>query len=648
VRAAASHTGALAGVDPVLDAAYRRAGVLRVETIEELFDMSEVLAKQPRPRGPRLAIVTNAGGPAAIAADSLVLAGGELGPLAPATVAALAQALPAGGAHGNPVDLLGDADAGRYAAAIEAVSRDPGCDGVLAILTPQAMTDATEVAARLKAAARLEGGKPLLACWMGGAAVEAGEAILNEAEIPTFKYPDRAARAFAHMWRYSANLQALYETPSLLDDGRGGLGSRAEAERLLRAIRRRKRTLLSTHESKQVLAAYGIPTVPTRLAATVEEAVARAAEIGYPVVLKLHSETVTHKDELGGVRLDLRDAAAVRQAWHAIKRSVTERAGAEHFLGVTVERMAPPGGFELLLGSSLDLQLGPVLVFGAGGRLVEIVGDQAFGLPPLNSTLALRLMETTRIFTALRGGRGVPPVDLVALGQTVVRFSQLVAAEPWMREIEINPLYASPDAVLALDARITLHDPAARAEQLPTPVIRPYPQQYATTATLRDGTPVTIRPIRPEDEPMMVKFHETLSDRSVYYRYFRVMSLDQRVSHARLARLCFVDYAREMALVTVHEDAAHHRAEIIGVGRLCRLPGTGVAEFAVVVSDGWQRRGLGTRLLTRLVDIGRKEGLARITGAILTDNVEMQRVCERVGFTISRDSGGESRAEIVL
>ncbi len=647
-QAAASHTGALTGTDAVLDAAYRRAGVLRVGTVEELFDMAEVLGKQPRPGGPRLALVTNAGGPAAIAADSLVLAGGQLALLAPATVAALEGLLPPQWSRGNPIDLLGDADAGRFAVAVESAGRDPGCDGVLAILTPQTTTDATAVAAKLKPLAKLEREKPLLACWMGGAAVEAGEAILNDAGIPTFKYPDRAARAFAHMWRYSANLQALYETPTLLDDAKGEAATHPEADEIMRAARRRRRVLLSTHESKRLLAAYGIPTVETLLAKTEDEAAACADAVGYPVVVKLHSETITHKSAVGGVRLNVRDASEVRQGWRAIKRSVTEGKGGEHFLGVTLERMIAPEGIELILGSSVDPQLGPVLVFGAGGRLVELVPDLVMGLPPLNSTLAVRLMEQTRIFGALRGGHGLPAADLPALEEVVVRFSQLVAAQRWIREIEINPLFVSADHVLALDARITLQDPGLREDQLPVPAIRPYPQQYATTATLRDGTAVAIRPIRPEDEPMMARFHETLSDRSVYYRYFRAVSLEQRASHARLARLCFVDYAREIALVTIHEDPAVGRAEILGVGRLCRQPGTKEAEFAVVVSDRWQRRGLGTRLLTRLVEIGRKEGLARITGAILSENVEMRHVGERVGFTVRRSPDGECRAEIQL
>jgi acetyltransferase len=573
-RAAASHTGAQTGADAVLDAAFRRVGVLRVDTIEEVFDMAEVLGKQPRPHGPRLAIVTNAGGPAAIAADSLVMAGGEMAALSVETLTALGQALPSNWSRGDPVDVLGDADAERFATAVLAAARDPGSDGVLAILTPQAMTDATGVAARMKAIAAQAGSKPLLASWMGGAAVEAGEAILNEAGIPTFKYPDRAARAFALMWRYSVKLQALYETPVLLGADGDAAAATREAGAIIRTARQRRRRTLEAGEVRRVLAAYDLPLAP--------------------------------------------------------------RSGAV-------------GGIALGLRSRIDAQLGPVIEFDGGGPLGDPERDTVIGLPPLNSNLALRLLEHTRVFRWLMrdtdDGSGAARHGLESL---VVRFSQLIAEQRSIKECDLVLVVDRDHPGQVREARIELHEPGPREETLPGPAIRPYPQQYATSATLRNGAAVLLRPIRPEDEPLMVRFHETLSDRSVYYRFFRAMSLEQRSSHARLARLCFVDYDRELALVAVATDAVTARAEIVGVSRLCREPGLRQAEFAVVVSDRWQGHGLGTKLLARLVEVGRKEGVERISGAILSDNVEMQHVCERVGFTVHRGVDGECTAEIVV
>jgi acetyltransferase len=647
-KAAASHTGALTGSDAVVDAAFRRAGVLRVATIEDMFDMAEILSKQPPPQGRRLGIVTNAGGPGALAVDQLVSIGGELAPLTPETLAALDAVLPAPWSHGNPVDILGDADDRRFAQAVSLVARDATTDGVLVILTPQTMTDPVAVARSITGLGPLPGGKPLLASWMGGAGVEAGEAVLNDAGVPTFKYPDRAAVAFDYLWRHGANVRALYETPVLAPDSVPPATAYPDASDIILAARRQRRTILTQWESKQVLAAHGFPVVPAFPADTEDAAVERARETGFPVAVKLHSETLTHKREVGGVCLSVRTAEGVRQAWRSIRRAVTEKAGADHFQGVTVERMIPPDGVELLLGSSVDAQFGPVVVFGAGGRLVEVLADRALGLPPLTSTLARQLIGATRISRAFGSGRGQFAVDTVALEQLVVRFSQFVAGQRWIKEVDINPLFASPGAIVALDARIILHDPDLPEAQLPVPAIRPYPAQYALSFALADGTAVSVRPIRPEDEPMMVEFHGTLSDQSVYYRYFSALSLRQRTNHARLARLCFVDYDREIALVAVLNDPKTLKPAIVGVGRLCREHGRPAAEFAVVVSDAWQRRGLGTRLLQRLVDVGRAERLTRISGIILAENGGMRRACERVGFRIRHGGGPDCTAEILL
>jgi acetyltransferase len=636
-KAAASHTGSLTGSDEVLQAAFQRVGVLRVDTISQLFDMAEVLAKQPRPRGPRLTIVTNAGGPGVLATDMLIGSGAQLAELTPETMLALNQILPATWSHNNPVDVIGDAGPELYAKAVDITAKDPNTDGLLVILTPQAMTDSTATAEELKPFAHIEG-KPIIASWMGVGQVEAGEAILNAANIPTFKYPDRAAKAFYYMWRYSENLRSLYETPSAPpQNGRGDI-DREQAEKIISEVRKAGRTILTEFESKKLLSAYGIPTVETHIALTENDAVKEAARLGFPVVLKLYSETITHKTDVGGVQLNLRTASAVRQAWKAIETSCTKKAGKEHFLGVTVQPMIKLDGYELIVGSSVDPQFGPVLLFGTGGQLVEVFKDRALALPPLNATLARRMMEKTKIFTALKGVRGRKASDIAALEQLLVRFSQLVVEQPWIAEIDINPLLVSSERIFALDGRVVLHDPKTPEDQLPRPAIRPYPVQYVTPWKLKNKAPVTIRPIRPEDEPQMVKFHETLSEESVYHRYFAALNLSQRITHERLQRICFNDYDREIALVAELKPAKNDEEKLIlGVGRLSKQHGANEAEFAVLISDQWQNQGLGFELLKRLVEIGRAEKLDRVTGQILADNHAMRQICKKLGFKIVMD-----------
>jgi len=646
-RAAASHTGALTGSDEVLRAALRRAGVLRVETISELFDMAEVLGKQRRPAGPRLTILTNAGGPGVLATDALIGAGGRLAELAPETLSALDDLLPPHWSRGNPIDVLGDAGPERFSKALEIAARDPGSDGLLAILAPQDMTDPTRTAQELLTYSSI--GKPILASWMGGASMEAGEQLLNDADIPTFHYPDEAARAFHSMWRYSHNLQLLYETPALDEESGECVPDRGRASAIIGAALKAGRTLLTEHESRALLAAHGIPVVESRLARSAEEAVEAALGIGHPVVLKLHSETLTHKTDVGGVRLDLADSAAVRSAYGAIEEAVTRAAGSGHFQGVSVQPMVRLRGLELILGSSVDPQFGPVILFGAGGVLVEVLRDQALALPPLTSTLARRMMEGTRIYTALKGVRNRPPVDMAALERLLVRFSRLIIEEPRIAECDMNPLLAAPERLLALDARVVLHGPDISDDRLPRAAIRPYPTRYVRPWKLRDGTAVTIRPIRPEDEPLMVRFHEPLSERTVEMRYFQPLDFSRRAAHDRLTRLCFIDYDRELALVAEGRDGATGRAEILGIGRLSRLRRRDEAEFALLVSDRWQGQGLGSELLRLLVEFGREEKLRRICAEMLPGNIEMQQVSKKLGFRLERSAGdGVVRAEIEI
>jgi acetyltransferase len=645
-KAAASHTGSLTGSDDVLDAAFRRSGVLRVNSIAEIFFMSDVLAKQPRPRGNRLCIVTNAGGPGVLATDALVNGGGELAELSAETMKAFDEILPAQWSHNNPVDILGDAEPERYAKSLEIAAKDPSIDGMLVVLTPQEMTNPTQIAEKLKPYAKGLG-KPVLASWMGGTEVSAGEEILKQAGIPSFEFPDAAVNAFNYMWKYAYNLKGLYETPALPQHP-DALVQRGKAEHIIQEVRKSGRTILTEYEAKQVLKCYDIPTVETRIATTEKEAVEVAGELGYPIVLKIYSLTITHKTDVGGVQLNLRDADAVKTAFQNIKKAVTEKAGAEHFQGVTVQPMAKLDGYELIIGSSMDSQFGPVILFGTGGQLVEVFKDSALALPPLNSTLALRMMEQTKILKALKGVRGRKPIDLAALEELLVRFSQLVVEQRWIKEIDINPLLASPDRLLALDARVVVFGPEMTEDKLPTSAIRPYPIHLVSDWTMKDGTSVVIRPIRPEDEPAMITFHQKLSERSVYLRFFQPLKLTQRTSHDRLTRACFIDYDREMALIAEGKNAAGE-PEILAVGRLSKLHGREEAELAAVAIDSAQHQGLGTELYCRLVQVARDEKLTKVVSNMLPENREMRAMCTRLGFQmLSSLEDNMIRAELEL
>ena len=631
-RAAASHTGALTGSDDVLEAAFRRCGILRVQNIADLFYMAEVLSKQPRPRGPRLTIVTNAGGPGVLATDSLMATGGELTVLSSESLHELDGFLSSHWSHNNPVDVLADADAEGFVKAVGIASKDAASDGLLAIIAPQGLADPTQVAERMKPLAHTSG-KPLLASWMGGDGVAEGTAILNAAGIPTFSYPDTAARAFTYMWRYTYNLRGLYDTPALVGGSDVAADARSKVSETVLRVRAHGGTMLNEFEAKKLLALYGIPVVETRMAENEEQAVACAAEIGYPVVLKLLSSTIAHKTDVDGVRLRLQTGEQVRSAYRAIQTAVVEKRGAEHFGGVTVQPMVQRDGYELILGSSVDAQFGPVILFGSGGVMVEVYRDRALALPPLNTTLAHRMMEQTKIYSALLGVRGRKPVNMTALEGLLVRFSQLVMEQPWIKEIDINPLLATSEQLIALDARVVVHDSAVQEEQLPRPTIRPYPSQYVREWSLKDGTPVTIRPIRPEDEPLMVQFHTTLSERSVYLRYFCSLSLSTRVEHERLVRICFGSYDRGFALVADRKNPDTGQHEVLGVGRFSAI-NRAEAEAAVLVSDRWHGLGLGTELLASAARVARAEKFKRLSGEILRDNLATQAIFKKVGFRL--------------
>ena len=565
-RAVEAYYGTCPGNDEVFDAALRRVGVLRVNTISNLFCMAAVLNKQPRPKGPRLAIVTNAGGPGALAADMVVAQGGEIAQLSRESLENLDQVLPAHWSRNNPVDILGDATPERFAQAIEIVSADPENDGVLVVLTSQATTDAKAVASAIEKFQKIPG-KPILASWMGNGEVASGEAILHTAGIPTFQYPDMAARAFCSMWRYTHSLAAIYETPAINAGTHSKPAGSLRAEGIIRAARKAKRISLSKTESEEILEAYGIAT-------------------GSPT----------------------------------------------------------PGskGGELVLSSAIDPQFGPVLRFGAKGSFGAESQDYALGLPPLTATLARRVMEQTRVFAALKGVANLPELDAV-----LVSFSSLVAQQRLIKEIAIHSLFVSSTQILAQGATIILHDLEISEKKLPRLAIRPYPQEYVSSWKPRKGPSFTIRPIRPEDERLMVPFHEGLSEDSVHNRYFGAIKLEARVTHERLTHICFNDYDREIALVVCGAEESG-KEEILGVARLMKVRGETKAEFALLLSDRLQGQGLGTHLLKLLADIGRQEGMTSIFGHILSDNYPMQKVAKKVGCSVGYDMKAEAMKAVLV
>lgn len=631
-HAAASHTGSLAGSDDVFEAALQRVGVLRVNTIAELFSMASVLSKQPRPKGPRLTLVTNAGGPAVLATDAVVLNGAELSPLQQETIESLNKILPSAWSHSNPVDILGDALPQRYGQAIEALIKDETTDGILTILSPQDVTDPTATAECLRSYAK--GRKPMLASWMGGSSVQKGKEILSQAGIPTFGYPDEAAWSFGMMWKYTSDLKALYEVPPLRDI-EVTQEARNEVKELICKIRDSGRTLLTEFESKRVLELYKIPCVETAIARSAEEAESIASKIGFPCVVKLHSHTITHKTEVGGVKLNLTSEIQVMEAFNSIKKSVYQLAGKDHFEGVTVQKMIPREGYELILGSTSDPQFGPVVLFGTGGQLVEVYKDRALALPPLNANLARHLMEKTKIYEALKGVRGRKQVDLAALESILIHFSQLIVENKWIKECDINPLLASTDQLIALDARIVLHDNSVSEETLPDVAIRPYPTEYIAKKTLKDGTPIILRPIRPEDEPAMITFHKELSENSVRQRYFEFVSLDQRIAHERLVRICFNDYDHELAIVAEMPKNGNSEPALMGVARISRLTSSPhQAELKMIIADKFHNKGLGTLIIHHLIECAQKEGIKRLSALILSENTWMIHICQRAGFKV--------------
>jgi acetyltransferase len=634
-KAAVSHTGAMAGEDAVYDAAFRRAGLVRVERIEDVFASAELLARErPVHRG-RLAIVTNAGGPGVMAADALLARGGALAELGPATLATLEAALPPAWSRANPIDVLGDAPPQRFGDAVKAALADTQVDAVLVILTPQAMTDAAG-AADAVLAARSDGSKsgqqkPLLAAWMGGRSVREGLERLSAGGVATYAYPEQAVGAFMDLVSYARNLETLHETPRTipvsfaLDRGR--------AKELMGAVLAEGRGVLSETSSKTLLDAYEIPVTKPLPALSADDAVAVAAGIGYPVALKVRSPDVTHKTDVGGVELGLGSGEEVRAAYDRILALVHEHRPEADMQGVTVQPMARSSGYELVLGARKDPTFGAVILLGAGGVAAELLRDQALDLPPLNERLALAMLQSLRIWPLLAGHRGSSGIDLDALLEVVMRFSYLVADYPEISEIEINPLLAGPDGSVALDARAVVDQ--ALVGRPPPPfshlAIRPYPEEYTRETTTTGGLHVTLRPIRPEDEPLWHEMLDACSPESIRSR-FRGMV---KHTHEFATRYCFIDYDRELAIVAELE-AQDGTRKLLGVGRLVADPDRQNAEYAVLVADPWQGRGLSDLLTDYCLQIARAWDIRNVYAETTPDNARMIAVLKQHGFTVTR------------
>lgn len=627
-KAAASHTGALAGSDAVYDAAFRRAGALRVFSLEELFDAAETLAARRSVGGDRLAILTNGGGLGVLATDALVDQGGRLAELAPETVEALDACLPPTWSHGNPVDIIGDADSARYDAALEALLRDRNSDAFLVMNCPVAVADSGK-AAQATATRISAGDRPVFTAWLGEAAVSAARRTFAENGIPTYESPERAVRAFMHLVRYRRGQDMLMQTPPSLPDE--GPPDRETAKDIVVRALAEKREWLSEPEAKAVLAAYGIPVVETREAADLDAAAAAAAEIGYPVAVKILSPDITHKSDVGGVQLDIKDEAQLRRRAEAMRERIGELKPDARISGFTVQRTSRrPGAHELILGMVEDAQFGPAILFGQGGTAVEVLRDKALGLPPLNLALARALMAETRVHRLLEGYRAEAPAKLEEIALCLVRLAQLAGDRAEIAEIDVNPLLADSQGVVALDARMRVR-PTARSgtERL---AIRPYPRELESAAELTDGSRVRLRPIRPEDEPALREAFKKLTPQDVRFRFFTVMGA---LSHELAARLTQIDYDREMALLAAPEGDPR---DLWGVVRLAADPDIETAEFALVVRSDRQNLGLGRLLLGQLIAYARRRGITRLWGGVMRENRGMRELVANLGFSLSEDS----------
>lgn len=626
-KAAMSHTASLAGSDDAFDAAVRRAGVVRVQSVTQLFSAAKALSCGFHPTGSRLAIVTNGGGPGVMATDCASDWGLDIAVLSQSTIENLNRVLPTTWSHANPVDIIGDAQADRYRHAVQACMEDPNVDGVLTILTPQAMTKPLE-AAKAVIDVSNQFSKPLLACWMGGAQVEESRSAFNDAKKPNFRTPEPAVEIFSFLSAYYKNQKLLMQMPASLSHH---LEPDVEGARMIiDGALQEKRKVLSEMESKALLSAFHIPVAQTLVAHSPNEALLIAQQLGYPVAMKINSPDITHKTDAGGIRLNLANAQAVRGAYHEIIENVNRYRPDAHIDGISIEPMVvKPNGRELMVGVTNDSVFGPIITFGAGGTAVEILKDRSVTLPPLNTFLVKDLIQGTRIAKMLGTFRHMPPVNQEALESVLLRVSEMVCELPMLMEMDINPLILDEHGALAADARVVVDFRPPNPDRYAHMAIYPYPAHLVKNMQLADGTDIVIRPIRPEDAEIEQEFVRNLSEEP---RYFRFMNSVQELSQPMLARFTQIDYSREMALIAVTEG--HDKETELGVTRYTINPDGESCEFALVVADCMRGKGLGRLLMIALMDIARSKGLKTMEGEVLNNNTNMMKLMERLEFTV--------------
>ena len=637
-KAALSHTGAMCGEDAVYDAAFRRAGVVRVEAINDLFNCVETLAMQPNPKGPNLTIITNAGGPGIMATDFLIAKGGKLSPLSSETIQALNSVLPSYCSILNPIDILEEATADRFKKVMEICFKDPNSDGFLIIYTPQGAADAVETA-KIVVELSLQTKKPILTSLMGEDSCWEARRILRKNGIPTFPTPEQAVSTFMYMHIYAKNLELLYETP---EEFSVGLSIPTFLKEVFRRTSKEGRKVLNPLECLHFLEAYKIPTVKTLIAKTPKEAVTAASKLGYPVVLKTLSPQITHKSKVEGVVLDVWSPEQVKAFFKELAERVRKYKPEAEFQGVVIQPMIQKKKCEILIGSRKDPQFGSVIVFGTGGIAVELLKDVSIGFPPLNQVLARRLMEKTAIYKFLESIEY--SVSAKLLEEILVKFSQLVIHSPEIKEIDINPIIVSESDAVAVDARIVIDTDRILQKIQPHEhlVIAPYPKKYINRWKLKDGTSVVLRPIRPEDETLIYELFQSLSEETMRFRFFQAI---RDMSHETLTKYCNIDYDREIAIVA---EMKKDERRIIGGARLILEPGRKRGEFAVVVGDPWQRLGLGSKLVDCTIEIGKDMGLETISGDILSRNFKMIRLCTKKGFKMEPVDEDTVRAVLKL
>lgn len=640
-KVALSHTGTLAGNDIAFAAAFKRAGIIPVNTIEELFNAAQALAMQPRPKGRRLAIITNAGGPGVLATDHLIKLGGELAQLSDETLEKLNNALPPVWSHGNPIDVLGDADAKRYKDATEAVLLDKAVDGVLVILTPQAMTKADEIAAEIvKLVDKYP--KPILASWMGEKDVEKGREILETNNIPVYRIPENAVNTFISMYRYTRNIEALHETPSTIPHSFNPDTEKNHA--LIKSIMDQNRYVLTEDEAKSVLTNYGIPITRHGLATTEQEVSGICQKIGYPVVMKIASEDITHKTDTGGVVLNIKNEEEAIDSYKKIIEGALSAKPDANIKGVLIEEMVSKE-YELIIGSKKDPIFGPIIVFGMGGVAVEVFKDLNVGLPPLNMVLAQRIIEDTRIYRLLKGYRGMKGADIEAIKFLLYKFAYLVMDFPQIKEIDINPYVVDHTGGVVLDAKIVLDETVSpeKVKSYSHLVISPYPRELSREWTMSDGTKTLIRPIKPEDEPMERELFKRISKQTEYFRFFGKLGT---VTHEMLIRYTQIDYDREIALIAkVNENGEDAMA---GVVRLVADANNDAAEFAILVADDYQGKGLGNKFMNLIMEIAEQRKIRKVYATVLNANTVMLHMFRKRGFTIKDEDGQSRYAEKIL